>query len=95
MIPEKPSSKRYWYGQYEGYESRGRRRLQDDLGVDEAAAEAILRLRSQVIELQSHIRRLEAELSAQYVSQHMRLARYREVYYEATWIELEYVDDEE
>jgi len=95
MIPEKPSPKRYWYGPYEGYESRGQRRLQDDLGVDEAAAEAILRLRSQVIGLQSHIRRLEAELTAQYVSQHMRLARYREVYYEATWIELEYVDDEE
>ena len=84
MIPENPSSKRYWYGPYEGYESRSQRRLQDDLGVDEAAAEAILRLRSQVIELQSHIRRLEAELTAQYASQHMRLARYREVYYEAT-----------
>jgi hypothetical protein len=95
MIPEKPPPKRYWYGPYEGYESRGQRRLQDDLGVDEAAAEAILRLRSQVIELQSHIRRLEAELTVQYASQHMRLARYREVYYEATWIELGYVDDEE
>ena len=70
--------------------SRSQRRLQEDLGVDEAAAEAILRLRSQVIELQSHIRQLEAELAAQYASQHMRLARYREVYYEATWIELEF-----
>ena len=95
MIPENPPPKRYWYGPYEGYESRSQRRLQDDLGVDEAAAEAILRLRSQVIELQSHIRRLEAELTTQYASQHMRLARYREVYYEATWIELEYADDEE
>jgi hypothetical protein len=89
MIPENPSSKRYWYGPSEGYESRSQRRLQDDLGVDEGAAEAILHLRSQVIELQSHIRRLEAELNAHSVSQHMRLARYREVYYEATWIELE------
>ena len=95
MIPENPSPKRYWYGPYDGYESRGQRRLQDDLGVNEAAAETILRLRSQVIELQSHIRRLEAELTAQYASQHLRLARYREVFYEATWIELEYVDDEE
>jgi hypothetical protein len=95
MIPEKPSPKRYWYGPYEGYESRGQRRLQDDLGVDEVAAEAILRLRRQVIDLQSHIRRLEAELTAHYASQHMRLTRYREVYYEATWIELEYVEDEE
>jgi|GEM_PF-735277 hypothetical protein len=95
MSSDNPSPRRYWYGPYEGYESRGQRRLQDDLGVDEASAEAILRLRRQVIELQSHIRRLEAELTAQYASQHMRLARYREVYYEATWIELEYVDDEE
>ena len=90
MIPKNTSRKSYWYGQYEGYESRGQRRLQDDLGVDEAAAEAILRLRSQVIELQSHIRRLEAELAAMYASQHIRLARYREVYYEATWVELEF-----
>jgi hypothetical protein len=85
---------RYWYGPYEGYESRGQRRLQDDLGVDEGSAEAILRLRCQGIELQSHIRRLEADLTAQHASQHMRLARYQEDYYEATWIELEYVDDE-
>ena len=63
MIPENTSSKRYWYGPYEGYEMRSQRRLQDDLGVDEAAVEAILRLRRQVIELQSHIRRLEAECS--------------------------------
>jgi uncharacterized small protein (DUF1192 family) len=89
MIHENASPKRYWYGPYDGYESRCQRRLQDDLGVDEAAAEAILRLRSQVIELQSHIRRLEAELTAQHASQHMRLARYREVYIDVTWIELE------
>jgi hypothetical protein len=90
MIPDNLYPKRYWYGPYEGYETRSRRRLQDDLGVDEAAAEVILRLRRQVIELQSHVRQLEAELSAQYASQHMRLARYREVYYEATWLEVEF-----
>jgi len=89
MIPENPSPKRYRYGSSEGYESRSLRRLQDDLGVDEAAAEVILRLRSQVIELQSHIRKLETELNAQYASQQLRLARYREVYYKAIWIELE------
>ena len=90
MIPENPSPKRYWYDPYEGYEARSQQRLQEDLGVDEAAAEAILRLRSQVIELQSHIRQLEAELTDQNASQQLRLARYREVYYEATWIELEF-----
>jgi hypothetical protein len=90
MIPENPSPKKYWYGSYEGYESRSRRRIQNDLGVDEAAAETILHLRRQVIELQSHVRQLEAELTAQYESQQLRLARYRKVYYEATWIELEF-----
>ncbi|MCJ7432328.1 MAG: hypothetical protein MUO77_02450 [Anaerolineales bacterium] len=90
MIPENHPSKKYWYGVYEGYESRCLRRIQKDLGVDEAAAEAILRLRHQIVELQSHVRQLEAELTAQYDSQQLRLARSREVYYEATWIELEF-----
>jgi hypothetical protein len=89
MNPKNLSPKRYWYGPHEGYESRSQRRLQEDLGVDEAAAEAILHLRSQVIELQAHIRQLEAELTAQAAGQQMRLARYREVYYDATWIEME------
>ena len=89
MIPEHTSPKRYWYGPYEGYESRSQRRLKDDLGVDEVAVETILRLRSQVIELQARIRRLDAELTAQYASEHLRLARYREICYEATWIEVE------
>ncbi len=69
MIPENSSPKRYWYAPYEGYESRCQRRLQEDLGVDEAAAETILHLRRQVVELQSRIRQLEAELSAQHASQ--------------------------
>jgi len=89
MIPENSSPKRYWYDPFEDFELRSKRRLQVDLGVDDTAAEAILRLRRQVIELQSQIRQLEAELTAQYTSQHMRLSRYREAYYEATWIELE------
>ena len=52
-------------------------------------AEMILLLQRQVIELQSHIRQLEAELSTQLANQHMRLVRLREVYYEASWTELE------
>jgi hypothetical protein len=90
MIPETPAPKRYWYSPYAGYEARSQRRLQNDLGLDEAAAETILHLRSQVIALQSQIRQMEAELTSQTASQQLRLARYREVYYEATWIELEF-----
>jgi hypothetical protein len=90
MTPENLSAKQVRYGRSEGYESRSQRRLQNDLGIDEAAAETILHLRRQVIELQAHIRQLEAELAAQYALQHMRLTRYREDYYEATWIEVEF-----
>ena len=90
MIPENPSPNRVRYGPSEGYESRSQRRLQEDLGIDRSAAEAILHLRSQVIELQAHVRQLETELAAQSASRHLRLARYQEVYYEATWIELEF-----
>lgn len=90
MIPENSSPKRYWYGPSEGYEYRSQRRMQADLGMDAGAAEAILRLRSQVVELQSRVRQLEAELAAQNAGQHMRLARYQEGYYEATWIEVEF-----
>ena len=89
MDPEKAFTKRYWFGQYEGYELRSQRRLQEDLGIDEVGAEAILSLRNQVVELQSRIRRLEAELTIQHASEQMRLARYREIYYEAAWIEME------
>ena len=89
MMSENTSPKRFWYGPYEGYETRSQRRLQNDLDVDEAGAEAILRLRSQLIELQSHIRQLEAELAEKNANQQLRLAHYREVFFEATWIELE------
>lgn len=89
MIPKNISQKSYWYAPHEGYESRCQRRLQKDLGIEEVAAETILHLRNQVVELQSHIRQLETELTAQVASQHLRLVRYREIYYEATWIELE------
>ena len=90
MTPKNPSPTRYRYSPSEGYESRSQRRLKDDLEIDEAAANTILHLRSQVIELQSHIRQLEAELNTQVAGQHMRLARYREVSFEATWIDVEF-----
>jgi hypothetical protein len=90
MTTENKIPHSYRYAPSEGYESRSQRRLLDDLGIDQAAAETILHLRNQVIELQSHIRRLEAELAAHEASQHMRLARYRETFYEAIWIDVEF-----
>jgi hypothetical protein len=90
MNSENPSQKRYSYRLREGYETRSQRRLQSDLGIDEAATETILHLRRQVLELQSRLRQLETEQTAQSASQQLRLALYRETYYEATWIELEF-----
>jgi hypothetical protein len=90
MISENPTPTRYRYGRSEGYEARSQRRLQDDLGIDGAAADTILHLRKQVIELQSQLRQLEAELTNQSANQQIRLAHYREVYFEATWIEVEF-----
>jgi len=90
MIPKNRSIKSYRYSPSEGYELRSRGRLQRDLGVDEATAEAILHLRNQVIELQDQIRRLEVELTAHHASQQIRLASFQEIYEEATWIELEF-----
>lgn len=89
MKSDNSSRKSYLYGPYEGYELRCQRRLKTDLGVNASAADAILHLRNQVLELQSRLRQLEAELTAQSASQQLRLARYHETYYEATWVELE------
>jgi hypothetical protein len=88
MNPENKPSKKPHYGPYEGYESRCRRRLQDDLGMDDASAEAVLHLRTQVIELQNQIRQLEVELAAHIAGQELRLSLYRNIYYEATWAEI-------
>lgn len=85
---KKKSQRSYRYGSYEGYEERCQRRLQE-LGIDEAAVDAILHLRNQVIELQEQLRQLEAELDAQNEMQRMRLAHYRHVDYEAAWVEVE------
>lgn len=89
MNPEHPSQQKYWYAAHEGYETRSQRRLQSDLGVDKAAVGAILSLRSQVIDLQFKIRQLEAELNDHVAGQQIRLARAKEVYFDAIWIEVD------
>jgi hypothetical protein len=90
MILENLSPKQVEYAPFDGYESRIQRRLRHDLGIDASAAETILHLRNQVIELQSHIHQLEAELATHESNQQMHLARYRAVCYEATWIEFDF-----
>jgi len=88
MNTEIKPRKIYWYGPYEGHEGRRQRRLLNDLGFNETASETILRMHKQILELQSDVCALEAELTAQAASQNMHLAHYREVHYEAVWIEI-------
>jgi len=93
MSPENPPRVHYWFSHYEGYELRCERRLQDDLGVDQATAETILHLRNQVLALQARIRELETELATHQSSQDVRLAATREVAHETGWIEIEFVEE--
>jgi hypothetical protein len=88
IFPQTPE-KRYWFGPYEGHQHRSMCRMQKVLGMDIANVETIIRLRNQIVDLQKDLRQLEAELSAQTMIQHVRLARFTEVYNEASWVELD------
>jgi len=90
MNPQDSSPNRFWYGQFEGYELRCQKRLKEDLGVEQDAVEMILNLRKQVVALQSHIYELETELAALKASLLLRLAHNQEIFYEATWIEVDF-----
>ena len=89
MIPENRSTKQYRYGHSEGYAARSQRRLQDDLGVDEAAAERSCTCAGKCLNYRQPFTSWKPSWPPISASQQMRLARYREVYFEATWIEVE------
>ena len=65
-----------------------RRRLKETLGINPAGIEVILRLRSQVVELQAQVHQLEAELAIRRARQNTHLVQYREACYEASWYEV-------
>ena len=88
MISENKNPKRYFYSHYAGFDSRSQRRLRFDLGFNLAAAESILHLRCQVLELKNRLHQMEIELADQMDSQQMRLVPYQEIYDEAIWISL-------
>ena len=69
------------------------RRLQEVLGINAAGVEVILRLRNQVIALQTRVRQLEADLAMWEAGQNTRLTRHREACFEASWQEV--IDPEE
>ena len=62
-------------------------RLKDDLGLEEDALEVILNLRNQVTMLQARLHTLEADINIYKTSYGSRMARYRQIVYEAEWEE--------
>jgi len=78
-----------------GSERLYRRRLREVLGINGAGVEVMLRLRHQVIALQSRVRQLEAELAMWEAGQNTRLTQHRKACLEAAWQEVvEPVDPE-
>ena len=65
-----------------------RRRLREVLGINAAGVEVILRLRNQVIALQTRMRQLEAELAVREAGQNIRLTQHRQACFEASWQEV-------
>lgn len=79
----------YYLSDLEGFEQRCRKRLETELGLDAEGIEVILHMRSQITALQARIRELEGELDGRRRSRSARLSGYQNLYYEATWIELD------
>ena len=68
---------------------RRARRLRHDLRLNPAGAEVILKLRAQVLELQTRVRVLEAERARQSKRRGARLAQYRDTCIGASWFEMD------
>jgi hypothetical protein len=73
----------------EEFEQRCQRRIREELGVNPAGAEVILHLRRQVLDLQSQLRLLQAELQASQGRRQEQVMVYRREYIEATWVDEE------
>jgi hypothetical protein len=84
--PERPDSENAWKPSES--ERLYRRHMQEVLGVNAAGVDMILRLRNQVIALQTRLRQLEVEISIWEAGQHTRLTRHRETCFEASWQEV-------
>jgi hypothetical protein len=69
------------------------RRLREVLGINSAGIEVILRLRNQVMALQTRMHQLETELAMWEAGQHTRLRRQRETCFEASWQEMTTPED--
>ena len=92
--PRNPSRMtRYLPSEQAEYLERCRRRLREELGVNPGAVEVILHLRRQILDLQSRLQALEAELETRNAGRSLRIAEYQQWYYEAAWVQEEEDDD--
>ena len=89
--PERQGSRSAW--DPSASEQSSRRRLREVLGINAAGVEVILRLRNQVIALQTRVRQLETDLAMWEAGQNTRLRRHRQACFEASWQEV--IDPEE
>jgi hypothetical protein len=69
-------------------ERSDRRRMREVLGINAAGIEVILRLRRQMMTLQTRTRQLEAEVAMWEAGRNTRLVRHRETCFEASWQEV-------
>lgn len=67
-------------------------RLRQDFELDDEAVQLIVNLRNQVADLQARLTAMQADMQSFEADLDVRVTRYREVYYEAEWEEM---DDEE
>jgi hypothetical protein len=68
-------------------QERCRRRLWEVLEINPEGIEVVLRLRQQVMGLQSELRELQAQLSAYRAAQHIRIDQYRLSFDEMAWLD--------
>jgi hypothetical protein len=71
-----------------------RRQLQEILGINAAGVEVLLRLRNQVIALQTRVHQLEVELAGREAGQTTRLMQHRELCFEASWREVTHREEQ-
>jgi hypothetical protein len=60
-------------------------RLKEDLGLEDEVIEIIVKLRNQVIFLQTRLQTLQSTLEIHELRYNTRLTRYREIFEEADW----------
>jgi hypothetical protein len=90
MNPHNPSERQDSGNTWNPFESERSeyRRMREVLGINTAGIEVLLRLRNQVMALQTRMHQLEAELAMWEAGQHTRLTRQRETCFEAVWQEM-------